>query len=88
MDKNLKWNDIKIEKKCAFVIERSPQILSNIKISKKSSKKIIDEYNKKLNTQFQELDNKTIEIDNYKLILEGMKKSFNELQERNGKEKK
>ena len=88
MDKNLKWNDIKIEKKCAFVIERSPQILSNIKISKKSSKKIIDEYNKKLNTQFQELDNKTIEIDNYKLILEGMKKSFNELQERYIKEKK
>ncbi len=86
MDKKFKWNNIQIEKKCEFVIKQSPQMLSNPKIFKKSSKKIIDEYNKKLNTQFQELDNKTIEIDNYKLILEGMKKSFNELQERYIKE--
>ena len=86
MDKKFKWNNIQIEKKCEFVIKQSPQMLSNPKIFKKSSKKIIDEYNKKLNTQFQELDNKTIEIDNYKLIVEGMKKSFNELQERYIKE--
>ena len=86
MDKKFKWNNIQIEKKCEFVIKQSPQMLPNPKIFKKSSKKIIDEYNKKLNTQFQELDNKTIEIDNYKLIVEGMKKSFNELQERYIKE--
>ena len=86
MDKNLKWNNIKIERKCEFEIKQNPQMKSKTRTFKKSSKKIIVENNKKLNTQFQELDNKSIEIDNYKLILEGMKKSFNELQERYIKE--
>ena len=86
MDKNLKWNNIKIERKCEFEIKQNPQMISKTRTFKKSSKKIIVENNKKLNTQFQELDNKSIEIDNYKLILEGMKKSFNELQERYIKE--
>ena len=86
MDKNLKWNNIKIERKCEFEIKQNPQMISKTRSFKKSSKKIIVENNKKLNSQFQELDNKSIEIDNYKLILEGMKKSFNELQERYIKE--
>lgn len=87
MENNIKQKNIKQQKVCDFSIKHSPNSQLFFKNSKKSSRKEIEEYNKRLSLAFQELDNKNTEVNNYKLILEGMRKSVNELQEKYDKER-